>query len=187
METFSTALGVLLSLLSVGGAFESFSDVGLLPKLIVTLIAAGLVVFSLAVRLARYGHPIGRGFGSSELGRSIGRFVLCSLGTSTRCGWTKLSICKLGVGESNPIVKAVSGGMFSWLRLCQSQILSFLVGSSIVTLWTMPSGAIRRVADLFASDVSCICSVNRSVKNSASPTNNAQITKSPLLMWLWSA
>ncbi len=79
METLSATLGLLLSLLSVGGAFESFSDIGLLPKLIVTSIATVLVVFSVASRLARYIHPTGQGSGLLEPERSIGRFVLCSL------------------------------------------------------------------------------------------------------------
>src|SRR4029079_3595730 len=78
-------LGLVLSLLSVGGAFESFSDIGLLPKLVVTAIATGLVVFSVASWFTRYVHPAGGGFGLPAPQRSIGRFVVCSLVLAAIC------------------------------------------------------------------------------------------------------
>lgn len=85
METFSAALGLVLSLLSVAAAFDSFSDIGLLPKLIVTAIATGLVGFGAASRATRYIHPAGGGFGLAAPERSIGRFVLCSLVLAVLC------------------------------------------------------------------------------------------------------
>lgn len=85
METASAVLGLVLSLVSVGGAFETFSDIGLLPKLVLVAIAAGLLVFSAAKWFARYIRPTDR-FGPAPK-RDIGRFVLCSFALAVLCAF----------------------------------------------------------------------------------------------------
>lgn len=77
MEKIAAFLGVVLSLVSVGSAFETFTTIGLLPKLIVTAAAALLVVLSIAHWLAKYVTPdngfIGGGQPAPE--RSIRRYL----------------------------------------------------------------------------------------------------------------
>jgi len=72
MERFSAAIGLALSVLSVGGAFDTFTSVGLLPKLIVAALAAALIIFSAASWLAKHIRPAQEnvGFGLPQEGRS---------------------------------------------------------------------------------------------------------------------
>lgn len=81
MERISAAIGLLLSVLSVGSAFDTFTSVGLLPKLIITATAAILIIFSAASWLAKYLRPAQEnvGFGLPQEERSKPRFVAFSV------------------------------------------------------------------------------------------------------------
>lgn len=80
MEKLGTILGILLSLLSLGSAFDSFTAIGLLPKLIVAAAAALLVVFRTAYWFAEHLRPADSsvGFGVPVADRSKRRFALFS-------------------------------------------------------------------------------------------------------------
>lgn len=84
METVSAVVGLLLSILSIGGAFDTFSDIGLLPKLVVVAIAAGLLVFSAAKWLAKLIRPTDP-IGLPAPERDMRRFVLCSIALAVIC------------------------------------------------------------------------------------------------------
>jgi hypothetical protein len=87
MERFSAAIGLALSVLSVGGAFDTFTSVGLLPKLIVAALAAALIIFSAASWLAKHIRPAQEnvGFGLHQEGRSKLRFFLFAMLLAVLC------------------------------------------------------------------------------------------------------
>jgi hypothetical protein len=81
MERASLIVGVVLSVLSLGSAFDTFTDIGLLPKLFVSAAAACLVIFGAASLLSKYVKPgqFNIGYGLQEPERSKARFALFSL------------------------------------------------------------------------------------------------------------
>jgi hypothetical protein len=80
MEKLSAIVGFVLSLLSLGSAYDSFTTIELLPKLLVTGVAALLVIFSAAHWFARHLAPDQPfiGYGVPEPDRSIPRFSFFS-------------------------------------------------------------------------------------------------------------
>ena len=83
----ATIIGIILSLLSFGSAYDSFTNIGLWPKLYVTAIAALFFVFGIARWLANYLRPseVNIGFGLPEPRRSRYRFALFSLLLAVCC------------------------------------------------------------------------------------------------------
>jgi hypothetical protein len=87
MEKLSAIAGALLTLVSLGSAYETFTSIGLLPKLVVTALAAMLVAYSAACWFAEHLRPTepNIGFGMPEPHRSLKRFLLFSLLLAALC------------------------------------------------------------------------------------------------------
>lgn len=81
MEKISTIIGLLLSLISLGSAYETFTTIGLWPKLFMTAVAALLLVFGAARWLASYLTPNEAyvGYGATPPRRSLSRYVQFSI------------------------------------------------------------------------------------------------------------
>jgi hypothetical protein len=87
MEKLATAIGIFLSLLSIGSAYDTFTTIGLWPKLYVTAAAAFLLVFSAARRFAQYLPQDDQyfGFGIPAPRRPPDRFALFSVLLAVCC------------------------------------------------------------------------------------------------------
>ena len=91
MEKLSAIIGFVLSLLSLGSAYDSFTTIELLPKLLVTGVAALLVIFSAAHWFARHLAPdqpfIGYGYLSQTARYPVFRFFHSCLQFFPRCSF----------------------------------------------------------------------------------------------------
>ena len=87
MDKLATGIGVLLSVLSLGSAYDNFTAIGLLPKLIITALAAAFLTLSLANWLSKKLRPSQQvvGFGAAQPDRSKTRVVVFSLILAVLC------------------------------------------------------------------------------------------------------
>src|SRR6266849_7104544 len=88
LEKIGIILGLVLSALALASAFENFSNVGLLWKLVVTAVAGLIMSQVVANWLAKWTNPSEQfpGFGRPPAGRSTGRFCFSLVLLGALCG-----------------------------------------------------------------------------------------------------